>query len=260
MYSNTNGFIVILDDDRNADTSWRNHLARGSAGGVDCVAPMRTPLYAPMDCIVSSYWGGTGGRTIRMAEVDSSRRPTGWVDEFMHTDEAPVTGFVPAGRFVGYSGDSGGDYAAHVHWHRIDPGGKRRNPWHYFISSPSGGGYTEIGDDDMLTPESQAWLNGMGQSIKDEVRFEIKRAQGAIQADLNYMHQVSPYSLKEIRKAQADGQPISLTKEQVDELGNQLVLSVPAVLQVALDENEAAVLAAITKLPAEFLSSLKKAL
>lgn len=148
-YSNTNRFIVIKDDDRNPDTSWQNHLERGSAGGVDCVAPMRTKLYAPTDCIVSSYWGGTGGRTIRMAEVDGNRRPTGWLDEFMHTDEAPVTGFVPAGGFVGYSGDSGGDYAPHVHWHRIDSQGRRRNPWHYFTSSPSGGDYTEIGDDDM---------------------------------------------------------------------------------------------------------------
>ena len=140
VYQNTNAFIVIAEDNRDPDQSWQAHLDRGSAGGVDCVAPMRTRLLAPMDCHVSSYWGGTGGNTIHMDAADGS----GWSDEFMHADSAPVTGFVPIGGFVGYSGASGGDYAPHVHWHRIAPAGNRANPWHYFTSGPASGGASPL--------------------------------------------------------------------------------------------------------------------
>jgi hypothetical protein len=171
-YENTNGFIVIAEDNRDPDQSWQAHLNRGSAGGVDCVASMRTPLVAPMDCHVSSYWGGTGGNTIHMDAADGS----GWADEFMHADEAPITGFVPMGGFVGYSGDSGGDYAPHVHWHRIDPSGQRQNPWHYFTGgggSPTG---TTNGEGIMRYKATSASKDGL---IRDGDSF-LQGAEGPL--------------------------------------------------------------------------------
>lgn len=177
-YTNVNGFIIIAADDRNADVSWQNHLERGSAGGVDCVAPLRTRLYAPMDCIVSSHWAGTGGRTIHMAEVDAGGNRTGWADEFMHADEAPVSGFVPAGGFVGYSGDSGGDYWPHVHWHRIDPSGRRRNPWHYFTSAPAGSDRDPIEEEDIM-----ATIDEMRTVVRDVVREELSILQDRLRRE-----------------------------------------------------------------------------
>lgn len=133
-YANVNDFIVILADDRDPDVSWQNHLDRGSAGGVDCVAPMRTPVYAPVAGRLDSAWLGTGGLTARIWQDD------GWRDEVMHMDEVLPHRDVELGQLIGYSGDSGGDYDPHVHWHRVDPNGNRQNPWHYFTSSPAGGG------------------------------------------------------------------------------------------------------------------------
>lgn len=139
-YANVNNFIVIQADDRDPDVSWEHHLERGSAGGVDCVAPIGTPVYAPADCFVTRIPdNGTGGNTLHMDFGD------GWADEFMHFDsygEGSV-GDTKQGEFVGYSGDTGAPGQPHVHWHRIDPDGNRQNPWHYF-SSTAGGGSTLI--------------------------------------------------------------------------------------------------------------------
>ncbi|UOE43750.1 M23 family metallopeptidase [Agromyces larvae] len=139
-YENVNRFVVILADDRDPDVSWQHHLDRGSAGGVDCVAPMRTPVYAPTDGRLDSAWLGTGGLTARLWQAG------GWRDEFMHMDQVAIAGDVKQGDLIGYSGRSGGDYAPHVHWHRVDSKGARRNPWHYFSSSPAGGDTTPIKD------------------------------------------------------------------------------------------------------------------
>lgn len=140
-YRNVNDFIVIEEDDRDPDVSWQHHLERGSLGGVDCVAPMRTPVYAPVDGDVTGAWMGTGGLTARLEQDD------GWRDEFMHMDQV-VSGPVRQGELIGYSGASGGNYAPHVHWHRVDPQGARRNPWHYFTSAPAGGDHEPIEQED----------------------------------------------------------------------------------------------------------------
>lgn len=138
-YSNVNNFIVILDDDRDPDVSWRNHLESGSAGGVDCVAKRGTPIYAPDDCVVTRQPdNGSGGNTVTMLFAD------GWRDQFMHFDSydgplgAGVVGKAKKRQLVGYSGETGSPGAPHVHWHRIDTRGIRRNPWHYFTSSTAG--------------------------------------------------------------------------------------------------------------------------
>jgi len=144
-YLNVNKFIVIQADDRDPYVSWQNHLERGSAGGVDCVARKGTPIYAPADCdIVNTRNNGTGGNTVTMWFED------GWRDQFMHLDRFVIEGEKKQGELVGYSGDSGSPGQPHVHWHRIDMHGKRHNPWDYFTSSTSGGtGRPLEGDDDM---------------------------------------------------------------------------------------------------------------
>jgi hypothetical protein len=129
-YANVNRFIVILADDRNPWTSFQNHLDRGSAGGVDCVAIIGTPIFAPADCyLANTPNNGTGGNTITMSFND------GWRDQMMHLSRMVAGGPKRKGDLVGYSGDSGSPGAPHVHWHRVDPSGKRRNPWDYFTGS-----------------------------------------------------------------------------------------------------------------------------
>lgn len=141
-YYNANSWTqVILDDDRNPYTSWANHVARGSAGGVDLVAAMGSPLYAPADCVlVNIPNNGSGGNTAEMRFSD------GWRDQYMHLSRFTGAGAKKRGDLVGWSGASGGNYAPHLHWHRIDPSGTRRNPWDYFggsggSGSPTGYGY-----------------------------------------------------------------------------------------------------------------------
>lgn len=160
-YANVNNFIVILADDRDPNVSWRNHLARGSAGGVDCVAPVGTPIYAPADCVLANTPNnGTGGNTITLSFSD------GWRDQMMHLSRFVSPGFKRKGELVGYSGDSGAPGQPHVHWHRIDPSGARRNPWHYFTGgSTSGGGHNPIEEDDMFTDEDRAKLNSVWSGL-----------------------------------------------------------------------------------------------
>lgn len=134
-YSNVNNFIVILADNRDPWVSWRNHLARGSAGGVDCVAPIGTPIYAPDDCyLANTPNNGTGGNTITLSFAN------GWRDQMMHLSRFVASGSKRKGELVGYSGDTGAPGAPHVHWHRVAPDGTRRNPWDYFTAAGTAGG------------------------------------------------------------------------------------------------------------------------
>ena len=145
-YSDVNNFVVIADDDRDPYVSWANHLERGSAGGVDCVARVGTPLFAPADCTLSNIPNnGTGGNTINMNFGD------GWRDQFMHASAFVAPGFKRKGELVGYSGQSASPGAPHVHWHRIGPDGKRYNPWNYFTAAaglPGGGTTLVLGKED----------------------------------------------------------------------------------------------------------------
>lgn len=144
-YRNVNNFIVIAADDRDPWVSWEHHLERGSAGGVDCVAPIGTPVYAPADCTTRNIPNnGTGGNTVTMDFGG------GWRDQFMHLSRLVDPGPKRQGELVGYSGDSGSPGQPHVHWHRIDPQGRRRNPWDYFASAPAGGDGTTITEEDTM--------------------------------------------------------------------------------------------------------------
>lgn len=180
-YSNVNNFIVILVDDRDPWVSWANHVARGSAGGVDVVAPVGTPIYAPADCVLANTeWNGTGGHTITMSFND------GWRDQMMHLSKFVAPGFKRKGELVGYSGAtaSGKTYgvAPHVHWHRIDPAGVRRNPWDYFTGSGlAGGGTTPIEEEDManVSDAQLALLLDAAAVIKDAGPYLKSRVGGS---------------------------------------------------------------------------------
>jgi hypothetical protein len=170
-YANVNGFIVILADNRDPYVSWQNHLDRGSAGGVDCVAPIGTPIYAPADCyLANTPNNGTGGNTITMSFND------GWRDQMMHLSQFVTPGAKRRGEVVGWSGDSGSPGAPHVHWHRIDPTWQRRNPWDYFTgTAPAGDGYTPIQEDDMYDDAARYEVVSRLDQLIGELRSHAAR-------------------------------------------------------------------------------------
>ena len=170
-YENVNGWYpILIDGVRDPWKSWWEHRQRGSLGGVDCVANVGTPIYAPANCYVTftdRNAGGSGGRTVTATYND------GWKDQFMHLEEfAPTSGSKQKGHLLGYTGMSVADgyprVAQHLHWHRIDPSGSyqdpygttnRRNPWSYFVGSgTSGGGTTPIEEDDMYDQTAEQKL------------------------------------------------------------------------------------------------------
>lgn len=143
--------VVILADQRDPYVSWRNHLARtsGLRGGVDLTAAVGRPIYArTAGTMVPIPADGSAGNSSRFYHRDNP----GWKDVFSHlltygTPKNPrgLSGvFYEAGEIIAYTGDSGG-VAPHLHWHLLDPGNVRRNPWDYFSSSsPAGGDTTPI--------------------------------------------------------------------------------------------------------------------
>lgn len=181
-YRNVNNFIVIADDDRDANTSFANHRKRKSRGGVDVVAAKGTPIYAPGDCILSNHPNnGSGGNTITMAFLEG-----GWVDQMMHLSRFVESGFKAQGELVGYSGDSVAPGFApvdpHVHWHRLgawyedDWGATNRyNPFNYFVGGNAVNNITEE-DEDMdciiiSAGEDDNWAFYWYNPLKDAKRL-----------------------------------------------------------------------------------------
>ena len=133
----TNNFThpVILVDDRDPDTSWSNHLKRGSSGGVDLAYPYGSPVYAPADGTYQYFNGngrigkGSGGNIGRL------RLANGDYIEFMHMAAGTKDRAVKTGDLLGKSGASGfgklWHYGPHLHVH-IYIGGVRRNLFRYF--------------------------------------------------------------------------------------------------------------------------------
>lgn len=171
---------VIEVDDRNWETSWQHHLNRGSAGGVDLVAAVGTPVYAPADGVVTlQRWNGTGGHTITLAQAG------GWKDQFMHMREpnpmAVTNGStVKQGQLIGWSGNTAngkvGGVVQHLHWHRIDPSGSpRRNPHAYFGTSGGGSGDYGFG------------LNGTAQKECQRALTTLKLYSGAIDGEFGVL-------------------------------------------------------------------------
>lgn len=175
-YDNANGFPVIAADERDPHVSFRHHRERGSAGGVDLVAPYGTALVAPCRSVVGLIpWDGTGGNTMRFWHLDENGRRTGAYDEYLHMSQfdVPAGTTVEHGQHVGLSGASGvlngqkllWRYAPHLHWHHYEKvGGLRLNPWDYFTdvpSSPKPNTYTPTEkEDDVSFAEEIPWRGG----------------------------------------------------------------------------------------------------
>ena len=158
----TNNFTypVILVDDRDPDTSWANHIKRGSSGGVDLAYPYGSPVYAPTDGTYQYFNGngrigqGSGGNIGRLRRADGSYL------EFMHMAAGTKDRAVKTGDLLGKSGASGfgklWHYAPHLHVH-IYIGGIRRNLWDHFTPTTSAASTAatpitnQKADDDMTT-------------------------------------------------------------------------------------------------------------
>lgn len=156
-------YPILINGVRDPWVSWWEHRARGSKGGVDCVAWEGTPIHAPANCYIENISleaGGSGGRTV-IAHFNN-----GWDDYFMHLQRHVTPGSKQKGMVIGYTGRSvapGYDpVAQHLHWHRVDPSGvyydrygptTRRNPWDYF---PGGSG-AGIGGGVPIEEEERIW-------------------------------------------------------------------------------------------------------
>jgi murein DD-endopeptidase MepM/ murein hydrolase activator NlpD len=114
--------------------TWNDHLARDSAGGLDYPMPVGTRLVTPFPGVATYTTGsGSGGyiMTVTMAN--------GYKSQYLHCSGALVLNGqkVTAGQAVALSGGAKGAPGAgastgpHVHWHMVDPQGKRINPLDY---------------------------------------------------------------------------------------------------------------------------------
>lgn len=145
-------FPIIADDNRNPQTSWENHVRRGSLGGVDLAYPYGSAVRANADGIL--WWHKANGSAGWYAQLRVEGRP-GWIIEYYHMSDFQlppnVNGVqIREGQLVGLSGASGfGEsryYAPHLHVH-LYINGVRVNLWNYFTDT-AGGGVTPIPDRD----------------------------------------------------------------------------------------------------------------
>jgi hypothetical protein len=238
--------------------------------------PIRTPI--PSWCsgrvVVVEFYGRLGQTVI----IDRDDGP-GFAGYCHMALDVPVDegNYVDVGDTVGLLGNTGtSTTGAHLHAtleptiligtdNAIDPLPAIRAAVARSLTL-AGGGTTPIGDPVTFDTDEKTHLDKLGQSIVDQIlgkgafagRADAIPAHIALlRRDMNWMHQESPWSLKSIREALAEGDDISLTPEQVAQLSQQVVASVTSGISVALDENEAAVLDAVLQLPNEFLAKLK---
>lgn len=123
---------------------WQSHLDRGSSqGGLDFAMPAGTPLPSPLSGVVTYEPGeGSGGNIITVTGA------SGWKSQYLHVRSATVTSGtkVKAGQIIGKSGGVPGEPGAgsstgpHLHWHLINPQGKRINPQTVFQGNDDGAG------------------------------------------------------------------------------------------------------------------------
>lgn len=150
---------VIGDDNRDPDTSWKNHLARtnGLRGGVDIVADIGTPIIARTNGTVKRLPNdGSAGNSMQFAHDDNP----GWRDVFSHLSSYVAGTHFNRGDVIAYSGNTGG-VIPHLHWHLLDPNGNRQNPWHYFSEDDMDYlGWSDQAKDALISDI----LNGTGRS------------------------------------------------------------------------------------------------
>lgn len=109
---------------------WAAHKARGSAGGIDYMMPVGTPLPTPFGGVVNNRPnnGSNGNQT-------DIKLDNGYTISFLHLSEFKRANGerVGAGTVIGLSGGAKGAPGAgsstgpHVHIHMLDPSGNRVN-------------------------------------------------------------------------------------------------------------------------------------
>ena len=131
-----------------------------------------------------------------------------------------------------------------------------------------------------LDDNDKKWLNGLGVSIINQIISPVRgdlntvhtavigsrdgvadvaAAVAALRADVNFIHTLSPFSLKAIREAVSDGR-VSLTDEQAKAIAGQLSSVAVESLEAALADDFEGVKARIAALPGETIAALKAAL
>lgn len=167
---------VILDDNRDPNVSWQNHIARGSSGGVDLAYPYGTPVSAPAAGRLTSD-GDPDGSGGRMAVLYIDHPEISRI-EFLHMSSVFNDESIAIGDNIGKSGASGfgkdWGYAAHLHVHAYDKAGRRVNLWNYFSAAPSvpsapaGGGSSA---DYLFVNPDQATQRDIQNSLKARGRY-----------------------------------------------------------------------------------------
>lgn len=146
-------YINTLSGYRISD-GWNEHIARGSRGGVDYAVGYNTPIPAPCDGYLENYPdNGNGfGNYIRFHHGD------GFYDEYLHLNSFVGNGSYKQGDIIGYSGSTGNSTGPHIHWHLIDPSGRRVNPLDY-VGGSVGGGSASSGTSASMSAAQQILAN-----------------------------------------------------------------------------------------------------
>lgn len=191
--------------------------------GLDYPQAADTPIPAVADGTVRhNVWNDALGWVLVIAHADGVF--SGY-SHMIRQSPLAVGASVARGQIIGNVGNEGtASQGNHLHltitythdgtWNNGDLS-VTTDPWMYINARRTDN--HEEGED----MPSEAWLNGLGQSIINAIRADINwinqgsgnpRSLQAIKTavdggrdDLNYVHQVSPYSLKNIRQTQLAG-------------------------------------------------------
>jgi peptidoglycan hydrolase-like protein with peptidoglycan-binding domain len=146
-------YINTLSGYRMSD-DWADHIARGSRGGIDYATGMNTPIPAPIaGRLENRPDNGNGfGNYIRF------HHGNGFVDEYLHLNSFVGEGNYAQGQVIGYTGNTGNSTGPHVHWHLIDPSGRRVNPLDY-VQGGSGGAPSSSGISASMAAAQQILAN-----------------------------------------------------------------------------------------------------
>lgn len=227
------------------------------------------------------YWQGR--RYVRHSGLGTVAQPGTSNHEIQDNYYAAVDLADSGGAGIGTMGSNRSNWLrANAGKYGLEPEGfKFKEAWHYRVpnifkaSSASGGSSSE--ETLIMNENDKAWLNGMGASIKADVINALKADIATVhqsvltgtqsildelrllRADVNYIHIVSPYSLKNILEAARNGE-VTLTDEEVKALGDQLAAASVAGIDAALRDDFEAVKKQLALLPKETLAALKAAL
>jgi hypothetical protein len=169
IVNNFSGLVIAVDN-RDPATSWKNHLKRGSAGGVDLVYPYGTPVLSPADGVFKYTQGKGSGGNIGSIHLDDGR-----VIELMHLSAASVKSGtrVKVGTQIGLSGASGYGkphyYSPHLHVHLITAQGARVNLFNYFTKST----ITPVSNGKPITVPEDELSNEQLEAVRSDVVSRI---------------------------------------------------------------------------------------